>query len=140
MAKHLKSNAINKCIGCFSCQRVCATVNHQSFSDNMSGIRIRTLGGMSSSYFANHCLGCNTDTPACVEVCPTEALTKRKGGGVRLDESHCIGCKKCEAACFAKAIHFVKDYKYPIVCKQCGICVKYCPHNCLSMEETEDAE
>jgi Fe-S-cluster-containing dehydrogenase component len=105
----------------------------------MSAIRIRTLGGLSSSYFATHCLGCKGER-ACVEACPTEALTPREGGGIKFDESRCIGCRKCEDACIAKAIHFAKDYKFPIVCKQCGMCVKFCPHNCLTMEDYDDVK
>jgi ferredoxin len=72
---------------------------------------------------------------ACVDACPTGALTEREGGGVILLEKKCIMCRKCADACIVKAIHFVGEDTLPIVCKQCGICVKYCPHNCLKMEE-----
>ena len=44
MSKVLKSDAINKCIGCFSCQRVCATVNHQSLSDSMVRYQGKDIG------------------------------------------------------------------------------------------------
>jgi Fe-S-cluster-containing hydrogenase component 2 len=37
------------------------------------------------------------DAP-CVPVCPVGAIT-RSGGGVQLDESACIGCKKCAIVC-----------------------------------------
>ena len=134
MSKVLKSENLTKCIGCFTCQRVCAGINHKSYSDAESAIRVRTLGGLSGKFFAIHCLACD-DERACVNACPTGALTERNGGGVILNEKLCIKCRKCADACIVKAIHFAGENTTPIVCKQCGLCVKYCPHNCLTMEE-----
>jgi len=139
MAKALVSSGMNKCIGCFTCQRVCAAVNHKSFTDNKSAIKVRSLGGLSGKFFATHCLACK-DERACMEACPTGALAKRRGGGVILNRDLCIGCKKCEDACPVRAIHFTADEKYPIICKHCGACTRYCPHECLEMEERSDVE
>ncbi|MEI6580466.1 MAG: 4Fe-4S binding protein [Eubacteriales bacterium] len=138
MGKVLRSNNMNKCIGCFTCQRVCAGINHKSFTDDKSAIKIRTLGGISGKFFATHCLACSGDI-ACLNACPTGALTERPGGGVVLNEKKCIHCKKCAETCIVKAIYFTDDNSPPIICKHCGICVKYCPHKCLTMEEKEDA-
>ena len=134
MGKVLKSNDMNKCIGCFACQRVCAGINYKSFSDTESAIKVRTLGGLSSGFFATHCLGC-TGERACAAACPTGALTDREGGGVTLNAKICIRCRKCAEACIVKAIYFVGENTTPIICKHCGVCVNYCPHGCLSMEE-----
>ena len=134
MSKVLKSEHMNKCIGCFTCQRVCAGMNHNSYSDAESAIKVRTLGGLSSKFFATHCLACDKQR-ACAAACPTGALTERKGGGVLLNEKLCIKCRKCANACIVKAVYFVGENTVPIICKHCGICVKYCPHNCLTMEE-----
>jgi len=138
MGRALKATHMNKCIGCFTCQRVCAGINHKSYSDNKSAIKVRTLGGLSTGkFFATYCLACR-EVRNCAAACPTGALGERKGGGVILDEKKCIGCRKCADACIVNAIHFVEADSPPIVCKHCGICVKYCPHNCLSMIETEE--
>jgi len=137
MGKVLKSDNMNKCLGCFTCQRVCAGINYRSYSDAESAIKVRTLGGLASKFFATHCLGCNKDR-ACAAACPTGALGDREGGGVILNEKKCIKCRKCAAACIVKAIYFVGENSLPIICKHCGICVKYCPHNCLSLEEKTD--
>lgn len=138
MSRVLKADNMNKCIGCFTCQRVCAGINHKSYSDAESAIKVRTLGGLSSGkFFATYCLACE-DERACISVCPTGALTERKGGGVLLNGKRCIKCKKCADACIVKAIHFTGENTLPIICRHCGICVNYCPHNCLSMEEKTD--
>jgi len=34
-----------------------------------------------------------------------------------------------------QAIKFVDDVKGPIVCSHCGVCARYCPHDCLSVQE-----
>jgi Fe-S-cluster-containing hydrogenase component 2 len=139
MARVLKSDDMNKCLGCFTCQRVCAGINHKSFSDAESAIKVRTLGGLSSGkFFATHCFACEGER-ACVTACPAGALTERKGGGALLVDWKCIKCGKCAAACIVKAIHFAGENTLPIICKHCGICAKYCPHQCLKMEERPNA-
>ena len=135
MSKILKADHMNKCNGCFTCQRVCAGINHKSYSDDESAIKIRSLGGLETGKFhAIYCLAC-TDERACAAACPTGALTDREGGGVILNSKKCIMCKKCAEACMVNAVYFTADHTLPIICKHCGICAKYCPHNCLRIEE-----
>jgi anaerobic dimethyl sulfoxide reductase subunit B len=44
------------------------------------------------------CMHC--EEPACVDVCPTGAMTKRSSDGIVLvDQTKCIGCRYCEWAC-----------------------------------------
>ena len=97
MSKVLRSNRMNKCIGCFTCQRVCAGINYKSYSDTESAIKVRTLGGLGTKFFATHCLAC-TGERACAAACPTGALADRDGGGVLLNKEKCIGCEKCAEA------------------------------------------
>src|SRR3990172_4670746 len=50
----------------------------------------------------NHC-----SSPACVEVCPNEAMFKRPEDGLVLrDESKCQGAQNCSRACPYKKIYF----------------------------------
>jgi len=135
MSKVLKADNMNKCIGCFTCQRVCAGMNSKTYSDNESAIKVRTLGGLETGrFFATYCLACE-DERSCATICPTGALTNREGGGVILNEKKCIRCRKCADACIASAVYFAGENTTPIICKHCGICTRYCPHNCLSLEE-----
>ena len=134
MGKILQAQGMNKCIGCFSCMLVCSSVNQKNHSITKSAIVIKTSGGIEGKFFSTVCLGCATEI-ACVEACPSKALEPRLGGGVILNKDKCIGCRRCEGACIAKAVFFDEETKKPIICKHCGVCVKFCPHECLEMED-----
>ena len=97
--------------------------------------RVRTSGGLQGKFVSVVCLACK-DERACAEACPSGALEKRPGGGVILKKERCIGCRKCESACIVSAVHFDEDENKPIICKHCGVCARFCPHECLEMEET----
>lgn len=134
--KVLKAMQMNRCIGCLSCMITCASVNQQDHSILKSAIRIKTSGGLTGKFIAIVCQACRGDVP-CAEVCPTGALTKRQGGGVLLNKENCVGCQRCVAACTVDAIYFDPDSQKPIVCKHCGVCVRFCPHGCLELAEGE---
>src|SRR5215510_967133 len=123
MPKILQPKEMNKCLGCFTCMNVCSVVNQKNHSLAKSAIKVRTAGGISSDYIAIVCLGCQE--PACMEVCPSHALEKRKDGrGVSLKEDKCIGCRKCETACIMRAVNFNDETKKPIICRHCGLCTR----------------
>lgn len=134
MAKVLRADGMNKCIGCFTCMMVCAGVNHQNHSISKSSIKVKTSGGLRGKFISTVCLACN-DERACAEACPSGALEKRPGGGVIFKKDKCTGCKKCVDACIVGAVNFDEDTDKPIICKHCGVCAKFCPHECLRMEE-----
>jgi len=135
----INPKGMNKCIGCLTCSAVCAVANKADHSIMKSAIKIRTIGGMTSSYIAVVCRGC--EEPACMEICPADALELRPGGGVLLNEEKCFGCRRCVAACSIGAVNFDKESQKPIICSHCGVCTTFCPHDCLVMMETkEDAD
>ena len=136
MDKILSPKGMNKCIGCLTCMNACAVANHNDHSLIKSAVKVRTVGGMTSSFIAVVCRGC--DEPACMEVCPADALTLRPGGGVLLDEEKCFGCRRCRPACSLGAVFFDEDTQKPIICKHCGICTTFCPHDCLMMVDAEE--
>lgn len=137
MAKVLRAVGMNKCIGCFTCMFTCAGVNQNNHSVAKSAIHVKTTGGMQSKFMSIVCLAC-TDERACQSVCPSGALSARKGGGVLLNPELCIGCKKCVQACIVSAVHYDEHKNKPIICKHCGVCAKFCPHECLVMTEVPD--
>lgn len=134
MAKILKAVGMNKCLGCYSCMLVCSSINQKSHSLEKSAIKIKTSGGLKGKFTSTVCMGCD-DERACLESCKTGALEAREGGGVILNPEKCIGCKECVSACIVDAIFFDEYNNLPIICKHCGACTKYCPHECLVIEE-----
>ena len=133
MPKILQPVEMNKCLGCFSCMSVCSVAQQRDHSLKKSAIKVRTTGVMTSRFIAIVCLGCQE--PACMEACPTDAISKRDGGGVSVNEKTCIGCRKCQHACIVRAVNFNETTNKPIICKHCGICTRFCPHDCLQMLE-----
>ena len=134
MPKVLKADGMNKCIGCFTCMLVCAGVNQQNHSLAKSAIKVRTSGGLRGKFVSIVCIGCTDERP-CAEACPSGALVERSGGGVLLKADKCIGCKKCVSACIIGAVNYDGASNKPIICKHCSVCTKFCPHECLRMED-----
>lgn len=54
---------------------------------------------------------CVDECRACVEVCPTEAITRGAGGAVQLDLGRCVFCSACVEACPAGAITKSGDHR-----------------------------
>jgi len=136
LAKVVKADEMNKCLGCFACMLVCASINRKNHSIRKSAIHVRTSGGMQGRFIAALCHACQI--PRCAEVCPCGALDIRKGGGVLLDEHKCIGCRRCQKVCVVMAIGYDEDARKPIICNHCGLCAKYCPHDCLTVVNIRD--
>jgi len=134
MAKVLRAEGMNKCIGCFTCMLVCSGVNHKNHSISKSAIRVKTSGGLQGKFIAVVCIACKNGR-ACAQACPSGALENRSGGGVLLKADKCIGCRKCESACIMSAAHYDEVENQPIICKHCGVCARFCPHECLMMED-----
>jgi anaerobic carbon-monoxide dehydrogenase iron sulfur subunit len=134
MPKALRTAGMKKCLGCFTCMLVCSAANKKDHSTFKSAIRVRTTGGMEGGFVSIVCRGC-PDERACAENCPTGALKNRPGGGVLLEKEKCIGCRKCAEACIVGAVNFDEDEHTPIICKHCGICAQFCPHECIKLEE-----
>lgn len=137
MPKKLTAPGMNKCIGCFTCMYVCSAVNHKNHSLTKSAIKVKSRGGLQGRIVNVVCVACQNER-ACAEACPTDALKKRKGGGVKLNPDECIGCRKCEDACIVGAVNFNPDTKKPIICIHCGACARFCPHECLVMKEVSN--
>ena len=65
------------------------------------------------------------------------ALQVREHGGVQLDADKCIGCGHCRDSCLIGAIFWDDEINKPMICIQCGYCVKFCPHGVLALEGRE---
>ncbi|RLI84844.1 MAG: [Fe-S]-binding protein [Archaeoglobales archaeon] len=129
--KRLVIKDIEKCVGCGMCMYACSRRKGEAGIDS-SGILAVSLSGFERGATVIFCRACIE--PPCVQVCPTNALRPRKGGGVVYNENDCIACGNCIDACTIGAIFRRQDGK-PAVCIHCGYCVNYCPHGVLGFEE-----
>jgi anaerobic dimethyl sulfoxide reductase subunit B len=99
---------LSACIGCKACQMACKDKNdlevgrlYRRVYEVDGGEWVQNGPAWRSTVFAYYVpLACNhCQKPICVEVCPTQAMTKREDGVVLIDAEKCIGCRYCEWAC-----------------------------------------
>lgn len=89
------------CVSCKACEIACKNRNKLE----SPGPRLRvvttteegTFPDTKVTHFSTACMHC--ENPACVAVCPAGAIAKREDGTVVADQSKCIGCQACNAAC-----------------------------------------
>lgn len=129
--KHLVIEDVEKCVGCGLCMFACSRKNGE-IGNSSSAILAVSLSGFERGATVIFCRAC-PEAP-CAQVCPTEALKPRKGGGVVYKEDLCLRCHNCVKACTINAI-FIREDRKISVCIHCGYCVDYCPHGVLALEE-----
>ncbi len=91
------------------------------------------------------CMHC--ENPACVEVCPTQAMQKGENGVVTIDENLCVGCRYCEWACPYAAPQYNEARGVMTKCNFCQdllakgqnpACVDACVMRALDFGELEE--
>jgi len=141
---------LKRCIGCFACETACK-LEHD---DPMGPRRMRVIQvgpkkvgrHTKAMYIPMNCFMCCH--AACVEACPTGAMTKRaKDGIVFVDSEKCIGCKRCMQACPFGAPQWDSRTGKVIKCDYCmhridkGLqpaCVTKCSTHCLYIGNPAD--
>jgi anaerobic dimethyl sulfoxide reductase subunit B (iron-sulfur subunit) len=89
-----------RCVQCHGCEIAC-----KSWRGVESGVRWRrvdniwhgTYPNVKSSSASIGCMHCAD--PACISVCPEDAIIKRPDGIVVVDKDACTGCQACFEAC-----------------------------------------
>jgi Fe-S-cluster-containing dehydrogenase component len=124
----------DKCVGCQLCMFACSRrFGVGGFSK--SAIRVKSVGGVERGFIVIVCRAC--PDPPCMKVCVVNALSLRKGGGVMLNPSKCIGCGRCVDACPLKAVFWDNEADKPNICIHCGYCANYCPYGVIGLREVE---
>lgn len=112
---------LSSCIGCRTCEIACKDKNNLEVGPRLrrvvevDGGRAPDLWSYKVSMSCFHC-----EDPACVKVCPVEALVKRKKDGIVVPyPDKCIGCRRCEWACPYRAPQYDPVSKKIMKCNYC---------------------
>ena len=131
-----------QCVGCKACELACAVEHSESKSllpsmdeKKTPQTRIQIVKGEGNNVpiQCRHCA-----KPPCVPACPTKALFRKdQESPVVVDQSLCIGCKKCVLACPFGAIRLDETTHELIKCDQCFERLKRgeppaCTESCLT--------
>jgi len=112
---------LSSCIGCRTCEIACKDKNNLEVGPRLrrvvevDGGNAPTLWSYKVSMSCFHC-----EDPACVKVCPTDALVKREKDGIVIPfPDKCIGCRRCEWACPYRAPQYDAVRKKVVKCNYC---------------------
>jgi len=126
--KNLKFHA-EKCKGCLECEKACSQV-HFKTKDGGEKSAIRIIK-TDKGYTIHVC----DQRGLCLDMCPVDALTRRKNGVVWIDKEICIGCQACVGFCPIGAMRKSDVRIEPFKCISCGSCVRACPEKALELIE-----
>ena len=122
------------CIGCRTCELACSFYHSSGGAFARARIKVHTVG--EKRYVQMTCLQCLD--PACVKVCPVEALVRNPAtGAIDVCEDRCIGCALCEKACPFGHMHFDREARVAVKCDLCKgapACARFCPSRALEMK------
>ncbi len=87
-----------KCNGCKHCTEACRTMHFVPPEQDWIKVFQNRDNNIAGTYwFPRPCMQC--DNSPCAKVCPVGATFKREDGIVLIDQTRCIGCRYCIAAC-----------------------------------------
>lgn len=142
----------NKCVGCGACKEACSETNHVPAGQlRMTLERQSPLDGTPGNrkYVRVSCQQCSE--PPCVKVCPTGAAHIDPATNiVTMDNSRCVGCKYCIAACPYNVRYINSETKVADNCDFClktklangeePACVQACRHGALYFGDVNDPQ
>ena len=130
---------LDRCIGCKSCMAACF-YGH----GGMHGVQFVDIGPALLPVVCRQC-----GDPACVEVCPAEAMIRDERGVVSRAIFHCRGCGSCVRACPFGILSLEMAGHQVAKCDLCddrlerGLeprCVAVCPTRALRFATPEEIE
>ncbi len=130
---------LDRCIECKSCMAACF-YGHEE----MAGVQFVDIGPALLPVVCRQCAD-----PACVEVCPAEAMIRDERGVVARGIFRCRGCGSCVRACPFGVLSLEMVGHQVAKCDLCqdrlerGLeprCVAVCPTGALRFATTEEIE
>mgnify|MGYP001823223993 FL=1 len=88
---------LRRCDGCGECTTACQTEHF--LPAEQEWIRVYRLTDASGGDYFLPVLCQMCERPPCVQVCPVTATYRTEDGPIAIDQSICIGCRMCMAAC-----------------------------------------
>jgi Fe-S-cluster-containing hydrogenase component 2 len=129
------------CTGCRICELTCSFEKEQGYNPRFARLRVEA----SADGLWNDIVVCaQCENPACLRVCPTDAIVRDAEQGVVLVKAElCTGCGLCVQYCHRQTImRYAKaDGGKAYKCDLCGgrvPCVEACPTgalHCVTLEE-----
>ena len=138
----------SRCVGCYTCSVACKDWNDINIGPiHWRRVTSKEWGTYPTVFLTYLSLSCNhCAKPACIKVCPAQAITKREGNGiVVVTREKCLGKKLCETLCQKACPYHVpqfgeEDHATMQMCTFClerieqhkkPICVEACPMRAL---------
>ena len=135
-----------RCVGCGACVMACINENELDITKQLPFrlLKKNEYGDgdtLSITWFVHGCMHCREHP--CMDACPKSCFfVDRETGTVQLDNSGCVGCRRCARACPYEAIR--QNEKRASKCDGClrrlrqgqlPLCVLACPRQALTVDE-----
>ncbi len=95
---------LRSCNGCKSCTAACQKAHDLAPDQTWIDVFTMTSSTGTQYPFPRPCMQC--ENPPCLHVCPVHATYRQDQGVVLVNQTRCIGCRMCMAACPYQARYF----------------------------------
>jgi Fe-S-cluster-containing dehydrogenase component/formate-dependent nitrite reductase membrane component NrfD len=140
---------LKKCIGCHACTIACKAEHDIPVGANRCWVKTVEKGTFPQTQRFFLPVLCNQCEEApCMNICPTNALFRRRDGIVDLNGEACIGCRACMVACPYDQLFIDPNTRTAEKCNFCAnrvenelqpACVSVCPTGCRIFGDLDDA-
>lgn len=142
---------LDRCWGCRACEVACKQelalgVGPRPMRVEDTGARV-LAGTLHRDFVPTLCQHC--DLPACLAVCPVEAICREEDGTVQVRAEACTGCGACAEACPFGVVEVGPDPGLAVKCTLCrerrmdgGLpsCAQHCIGRAITLTDEEALE